>query len=496
MSDIFKQINEVASFLSKEDLNKWVVPKLMEHYFYKLNYLAVKTYGTNGVCNPVAKKAFIENAKEEIHKAVETFIFKSEHWKTGRDLNTYLLTCLNRLSDRLVSDKDSIKKINVPICPGCKFLDRREYMVQDGQFWRCQNCTSDYERIRSEVALAKENDDFSLVMKLESRSNMFRAFAKHSRKGYRCGDCTRFIPESFNGENGISCPYPDCMFFGDVSKLELMAHPVGLSNRIDLSLQTKIESDSNEKEIQDLFIAPNVNADSHIEMKQSFDIEYKVLNEVIEEQLKAVKRTNHAGTMLQKVLMYEAYNNMVKSFPEDMVSYLVHRKQASDFPIQSKIFQEYVSLMQDSLPYSIVKENSTHEVVSLLDPKISLFEGVSKFDAQVKSDGTIPNNTKETYTGGRKFKEYGPCFIGMVRDIKDKSTGQSLKDKIKEYSFVKIKMDDEVKSGTQVEVVHYRIPSHYEMGSLVYLQRIRKKIVDKVYFKMYGTKREPERGQD
>jgi len=491
MSDIFKQINEVASFISKEDLDKWVVPKLMEHYFYKLNYLAVKTYGANGVCNSVAKKAFLENAKSEINKAVDTFIFKSEHWKTGRDLNTYLLTSLNRLSDRLISDKDSIKKINIPICPGCKFLDRREYMIQDGQFWRCQNCTSDYNRIRNEISLAKENNNFSLIMKLESRSQMFLAFAKHSRKGYRCGDCARFIPESFNGENGISCPYPDCMFFGDISKLELMSHPVGLSNRTDLSLQTKIESDSGEQEIQDLFIASNVNADSHIEIEQAFSIEYKLLNEVIEEQLKAVKRTNHAGTMLQKVLMYEAYNNMVKSFPEDMVSYLVHRKQASDFPIQSKIFQEYVRLVQESLPYSIVKENSVHEVISLLDPKISLFEGISKFDAIVKLDNTIPNNTKETYTGGRKFKEYGPCFIGMIRDIRDKSTGLSLKHKIKEYSFVKIKMTDDVLPGTQVEVTHYRIPSHYEMGSLVYLQRCRKRIVNSIYFKLHKKRRNP-----
>ena len=51
-------------------------------------------------------------------------------------------------------------------------------------------------------------------------------------------------------------------------------------------------------------------------------------------------------------------------------------------------------------------------------------------------------------------------------------------------------MNEDVGPGTPVEVTHYFINSHYEIGPMVYLQRIRKKIVDKIFFKMHGTKRE------
>jgi hypothetical protein len=178
-----------------------------------------------------------------------------------------------------------------------------------------------------------------------------------------------------------------------------------------------------------------------------------------------------------------------------MVSYLVHRKQSADFPIQAKIFQEYVRLMQNALPCTIIRGNKEYEIVSLMDPNISLFEGISVFDAAVRSDHTIPNNTVETYTGGRKFKDYGPCFIGLVIDVIDRRTkdaeseGKSIRDKVTDYSFVQIKVSDDVSPGTPVTVKHYRMASHYEMGSLVYLQRIRKRLVDSVYFRMHKKKR-------
>jgi hypothetical protein len=184
--------------------------------------------------------------------------------------------------------------------------------------------------------------------------------------------------------------------------------------------------------------------------------------------------------MLQKVSMYEAYLKITEKFPEEMVSYLVHQKQTADFPLQSRIFQEYVKIIKDSLPYTIHKSKESYDVFSLTDPRISLFEGISVFDATITDNYTIPNNTVECYLGGRKFKDYGPCFIGLIIDIIDCRNQKSIKDALLNYSFVEINMNKDIAPGTPVTVKHYRILPHYEMGSLTYLQRTRKKIVSKI----------------
>jgi len=78
----------------------------------------------------------------------------------------------------------------------------------------------------------------------------------------------------------------------------------------------------------------------------------------------------------------------------------------------------------------------------------------------------------------------------LLVDVEDLSTGESIFNKVKSYTFVQINTED-VDPGTRVKITHFRIPSHYEMGSLVYLQRIRRKIVDSVYYNKFGKKRKP-----
>jgi len=496
-SSVIEQINGIAQFLAEEDLDEWVIPQLLDFYSSKINSLAVKAYGPSALVGyegpSIAQLAFRERSRAELRSAVYTFVFKSEHWRSGRDINTYVLTCLNRLADRVRWDTDSVKKTNVPVCPAAKYLNRKDFLIQEGRLLRSQFCTEELERAEDELKVLKRKEDKTqlenqMLIKLEARMRLFRAFALHSRRGYRCPECNRFIPESINGPHGISCPYEDCVFGGTLDMLERMAHPVGLTQRNDLSLQTPF-SNTDTKQIQDTFVSEIIDADVQMEVNENFNQEYDVLTQVIDEQVESIKRTNAAGTMVQKLRMYEAYKNMLDQYPEDMVSYLVHRKQNADFPIQSRIFQEYVKLMQDTLPFEIKRGDDIYDVLSLTDPNISLFLGVSEFNATVRSDHTIPNCTTESYVGGRKFKDYGPCFIGMIIDVVNRDTGESLKDYVKEYSFVQIKLQSSVKTGTKVKVTHYRMPSHYEMGSLVYLQRSRRRIVDRVYYKIHKKKR-------
>lgn len=496
--DIIKKINETAPYLSPEDLDEWIVPSLISFYDSKVNSLAYRAYGVAGSSlSPIAKRAFFERAKAEIREGLNTFLFKSEHWRNGRDINTYLLTCLNRLAERIKWDSESIKKVNFPICPGCKSLGKKEFLVQESKTWTCPNCLKETSRLEEEISLLKNNinrsDNENIILtSYESIIILHKVFSIHSRSGVRCPDCNRFIPISSNGTFGISCPYRNCSFFGNAEKLEKMPHPLGMSSSIDLSLDTPASSESN-KIFLDFYAAENINSDVEIETKEQLKQELDTLLNVIDDQVDFVKRTNSAGTMMQKLLMYEAYQNMLKKYPEDMISYLVHRKQSAEFPIQARIFQEYASLMEEALPYSIIQGNNTYDIVSLTDPNIQLFDGISEFEAFVRSDNTIPNNTTETYTGGRKFKYYGPCFLGMLIDVIDLEQNISIKDKVDNYSFVQIKMLPEIKPKASVKVKHFRIIPHYEMGGLVYLQRIRKKIVDSVYLRQHGKKRTPRK---
>ena len=127
------------------------------------------------------------------------------------------------------------------------------------------------------------------------------------------------------------------------------------------------------------------------------------------------------------------------------------------------------------------------DIVSLTAPELSLFTGISKYDSKVAADGSIPNETKEEYIGGRKYINHGPCFIGKLISVVDKSTGESVMSNVREYTFSKISTD--LEPGTPVEVTHFRIPSHYEMKGMVFLQRIRRQLVDSIYLRLHKKKR-------
>lgn len=479
---IFEKINSRASYLTQEDLDGWILPEITDIYRSKIQAGAYKVYGYNS--GEVSLSAYKEIAKFELRKALDNFIFKKQHWKNNRNLNQYLLATLKYLSERSYWDQSCVKRAQLAVCPGCKFLGTRSYLVSDGKHYRCEFCFSEKDRLDLE---SKSNDEEAV-----KRQKIHQIFSFHSKKGYRCQDCSRFLPNNLQGLHGISCPYPDCNFFGDVSNLALMAHPVGLCHRTMLSLDAPLEEGENTTFVQKID-AKSISAEDFVYAEQNFKLEFSALKSVIDAQMSRVRRMNGRSTAIQKLLMYEAFKVMIEKYPTEMVSYLVHQKQHADFPVQSKIFQEYVMLIGDSLPFSIEKNGEEHEILSISDPELGIFIGESVFTNEVKAGNIITNKTVETYTGGRKNTFFGPCFIGFVTDVVDVASGKSIKNNIKSYTFAQVEMDDTIAVGTKVEVTHYRIPSHYEMGALVFLQRIRRMIVDGVYLKLHGKKREVKR---
>lgn len=488
--DIIAEINKKAETLKEQDLNEWIIPELVTLYQSRIDAHAQRVYGSTP--GNVAKSAFRETAKATLYNGLNTFLFKSQHWRAGRDINSYLLTCLKRLADQVFWDQSSAKRANLLICPACRELGNKVFLTSESRAWRCPTCTIEYDRLIDDIKKSKGTSvDIAAA---RSRMQLHKAFALHSRRGYRCGEpsCSRFIPETLNGKFGIQCPYMDCDFFGSINELQVMSHPSALTHRQMVSLNKPLHINGDNRggkvaELQDLFEAQEVAADTKIAIQQSFKQEYSVLLSVIDQQIASVKRTNSNGTKTQKLLMYEAFKSMCKKNPEEMISYLVHLKQNADIPIQVRIFQEYIALIENALPFTIEKRGEKMDIVSISDPYLGLFTGFSVFDAVVKENGSIPNNTVETYTGSRQYKMFGPCFLGKIIDVVDKSTNKSVLDKIKGYSFVQI--ESSLVPGTVVTVSHYRIPAHYEMGSMVFLQRIRRHLVDKIFYLLHGKKR-------
>lgn len=481
---VIDKISQNPENITEEDVDTWVVSELVEHFDPKFNSLASYAYGPG---NDLGRRAFREFAVKTIDKGVRVFLFKSQHWRKGRKIEPYLSTCLNRLADNEKRELSSNKsKTSVPVCPACRSFNEREYLRYESKNLRCTACTNAQLSLEDRIKDAEGSER----AKLEYQLRLRRIFSLHSRKGYKCPDCARFIPDSYIKGQRASCPYDDkCHWFGHVDELEPMAHPLGLASEKNISLNSTIKFDSGrEVERQDSIKSEDAGADVRIEVRQRCEQEIKALLDVIDTQTLRLKREPEYKA-IKKVLMYEAFKNMVNRCPEEMVSYLVHRNHSGELPIQSRIFQEFISLVENSLPFEVYSEGKIVEIYSLQDPRLDLFTGLSEFEADVLPDGSIPNCTKEAYIGGRKRKDFGPCFIGQLIDVRAIDIDQSLLEFVEFYTFSQIKMREDIPPGLRVKVRHFRIPSHYEMHGLVHLQRIRRRIVDSVYFKLHKKRR-------
>ena len=471
--NIIEKIRASAPDITEQEIDGWIVPDLLVHYSDRINQLANRVYGGIDIGWSVACGAFRQYAEEALRKGVHTYLFKSQRWRSDGNLDTYLLTCLNRLAKRLKEDIGSVKKICVPVCPACKTVGRKEFLHAEGDKFRCEYCTSESFRLEDEDGC-------------ESELVFHDTFSVHSRKGVRCPKCHRFIPISYTeGQYRICCPYLNCNWYGPAIDAPIMSHPMGMSSDYRM-VSINIKSSDSNTSWQDNFSDNSINADIKMEVAEQYQKEYDTVREVIETQMSRIMREPR-DKAIKKQLMYQAFYNMLERQPEDMVAYLARLRHSCELPIQSQIFQDFIRLIENALPFDIVKHGVKIEVLSLQDPYLDLFLGISNFSELVGSNLIVPNKTSEIYIGGRQMRNFGRCFIGLLCDV-ESDDGISLMSNVDHYTFSHIKMKD-IEPGTQVHVTHLRIPSHYEMNGLVPLQRIRRRIVDSVYQRLHGKRR-------
>ncbi len=491
--DIFKKIEKVKHKISEEDINGWLLQSIMDNYrSYIVHNARRNATNSNETVDDLYIKAYEEQAKLRLKSALFNFFIKYEHWKSNRNLDSYLYRTIKNMTCESFRRSQISEIKSFPVCPACKFFHQKEFLSTESGMLRCDHCTKESRRLEDEIKKIQRNNNGSVPNHVQSKFRLCSIFSLHSRKGYSCPDCVRFIPKSLINKLVLVCPYPGCFFFGDYVDIKEKSHPSAPKSRMNLSLDFQITSNQRNSNANmtliDIIPDKSTATDDILVLTDDYNKEYKVMMEVIDGQIKATEKSSYRITKTQRLLMYQAFKNMIEKYPTEMVSYLVHLKQQTDMPLHSKIFQEYVSLVENHMPFSIFRKDEEIFICSLTDKNLGLFEGISKFTAKVKSDKTIPNLTEEKYIGGRSFKEYGRCFIGKIIDLTDKSTGKSVRSSINSYSFSKITTN--LEPGTEVEVTHFRILPHYEIGSLVFLQKVRSNIIDKVYFRLHGKKRE------
>jgi hypothetical protein len=436
-------MNDQINILDIEELvNKFLVDSQQGvAYLHKLFY---KTDNT------VSLRSLIEELKEELKTGAIAYINGN---KDVKEIYPYLFYIVNAYCKKHAVIK--VKKETEYLCPGCLFLGK-ESVLNQYKTLQCGEC----------LDLLKSEKDPKYIQ-------LYKTFATHNKSGYHCNDCQRFIPAPLDGSTNVSCPYFDCSFYGSSSLLKKMHHPNNQYNPESLVLDTsKIEGAT----IKDMIADKSDDSFELFSKKQELASTVKMILSIIDSQSNSIHYSSSDFTIKHKILVYQAFRNNLIKYPEEMVNYLIFDSRSGGF--QHKIFQNYISLLEGELPIVFKKNGKVYRIESLLDENLDLFQGISSFDAIINEKLEIKNRTEEFYIGGRKGAIAKPCYIGKILSIIDNTNKQPITHLIKEYSFSKIKMSG-VSPGLDVTVSHLRIPPHYQMGGMVYINRIRKKIVDK-----------------
>lgn len=221
-------------------------------------------------------------------------------------------------------------------------------------------------------------------------------------------------------------------------------------------------------------------------IKEDIETYSKILINTIDTQMRMIEYNSINATLKLKTCMYNAFKKTIRKYPVEMISSLVFLNRETG--MQAKIFQEFIFLLEKELPFSFIQDNKIYKIKSLLDDDMSIFAGVSEFIATVDEKREIENLTKELYVGGRKGIYCRPYYIGKLLGITDEN-GKSIIRNVKEYGFSRIVMSNRVRPKTRVLVRHLGILPHHQMGALSYLNKIRREIVDRVYYSLNGKKR-------
>lgn len=320
------------------------------------------------------------------------------------------------------------------LCPACLYYGRSQIILLHQELLHCVSCEKTCQTTKDpqEEFLTKE-------------------ISKHHKRGYRCSECQRFLPHPIDNVAEIICPYPDCLFVGRWEALKKMHHP---------TLNSKI--------------AQQVSSEKNPDIKPQFDETTNRLLSIIRDQMNTASYFGIDSTTKHRQCVYQAFEDLVQEKPQQMLAYLSGSSK-KHLGFQHQVFQRYIFHLENSLPFLIRKNRKTYRIESLLDESFCLFGGISTFETMVNDKLIVPNKTTEFYIGGRLANYTKPYYIGKLLSIIDVENQMSLMRNVEEYSFNKIQMKN-IATNTCVRVSHLRVPPHYQMGGMVYVNRVRQNI--------------------
>jgi hypothetical protein len=407
----------------------------------------------------------------KVKEITNTYVNVSQKWKSKLNFDKYLFKSLHNFIFNINTKNKDVSFKNKFICPGCKYFNLKTPLEIKNNNFYCQVC---FENIN--------NKQFS-----ESRRLVCKIFANHSKSGGKCPSCLKWLPASHFNLNLSFCPY--CDFEGPLQKLIPATHPQSL-----FMIPSFEEFDSNKtydnspalncKNETFKSFNSDYGPEDQISLKEDLLNNFKILLNILNNQNSSLSNKSRDTTLIQKHLMYQAFYNMLYTYPAQMIDYLIYQKTTSGFNIQSKIFQEYCLLIENHLPVTIGK----NIITNYCDPNLNLYLGISEFTSEIDENFNIKNKTDEVYIGGKKLINYGPCFIGRLISVTHQKSQSEITNLVDNYSFNNIKLlsSDKINVGDIVKVKHFRIASHYEMGPLVFLQRIRKDITTRTKKVIHG----------
>ncbi len=167
------------------------VDDLVEHFVSTNNDSIRKHWRSKNESSKLGYEAFVAELKPQLKNSCITFLNSNLEFSV---LNAYLFSTVIAASKKEVSQ--NIKRIAVPVCPGCKYLGF-EQVLTSKKVYRCSRCE---EQLQQPLSV--------------QHKNLASMFAIHNNNGYKCPDCTRFIPHPRDTSRDITCPYFDCAFFG------------------------------------------------------------------------------------------------------------------------------------------------------------------------------------------------------------------------------------------------------------------------------------------
>jgi ribosomal protein L32 len=421
----------------------------------------------------LSKQAFQIRVNSIVKYALNTYL-QNRKWENNTKLYPYLLKTISRFGESVLTENSFESKNNISqhICPACKEYKMREVLSFDGVNFICNNCNLKIDDVNKEITNC--NDSTKLDY-LEKKLYFIKTFSKHSKTGVRCPDCKRFVPESCYIGDFLICPYPKCN--ADCTYAETMKHPVQCikQNSIDIDFKPKFLEGSN---YSGLFCSENQNAFIILRNEEDLVNKTKIINSVIEMQ----KLTQcNLRKMPNKYCMYQAFQNVLEKHTEDMVKYITLGGQREGVSIQSLIYQEFGRLIEERFPICFFTKGKQVLIDNPLDERLHLYDGMHQFSNYIDQYGVIKKKiqyklSNETF---EKIPSKEDSFIAKIISIEDQY-GNDLINHIDEYNFSSIKMKnfEKTKPGTILTVKYYSIRPNYTLGSMIYVQRIKKKLME------------------